>query len=415
MSTLRWIGGASPVAQVQSWTFSGTWIIGETITVTIGSKVWTWTVDNATIATLLADLVTAYNVLSASVYPELLEQTASNDSTHFILTADVAGKPFISTISTNSAAGTINGGASSTGTTTTASSGPNDWSTSKNWSTGAVPTTGDTVNLDYAADDIKYGLAQSGLTLAALNIFSTFTGTLGLSKTNTDATDYPEYRQDYLQIGATLCNIGTGPGAGSQRIKHDAGSVACAWTVTNSSNGIETDLEAVILKGTSASNTLTVTKGSVGVAVFGGEAANISGGVNIGYQGSQTSDSQVRLASGVTLASVSQSGGQVTINSACTLTMTSGTTTIAGSGATTATVEGGTLIYNGSGNPTLTIGQSGFVDFNQAKTALTLGATIISYAYPGFQDSAKRIASLAVQYKGVDVEPFGFDVTLTRS
>ncbi len=418
MAVLRWIGGAAPIAQVRAWTIAGTWVVGETVTITIGSKQYVYTLASATIATWLAALVAVYNALSATTYPELLELTATNTSTTFVLTANTAGKPFAMTFSTNSGAGTINGSSSSAGTETTANSGPNDWGTAKNWltttGTNVVPVSTDTVNLDYSDDDIKYGLAQSAVTLTALNIASTFTGTLGLPKFNNDGVEYPEYRTDYLQIGATTVNIGTGQGQGSQRIKHDAGSVACTWTVLNSSNGAETDLEAVLLKGTNAANVLSVVKGSVGVAVFGGEAANLSGALNVGYQTSLTSDSQVRTGLGVTLGTINQSGGQLVVNTACTLNMSNGNTTVNGTGATTATVQGGVLVYNSSGTLTGVVGQGGFIDMDQVQTPFTVATPLVLYNFPGFQDTFKRAGAIVCDYKQVNVPPFGINVRLTR-
>jgi len=100
-------------------------------------------------------------------------------------------------------------------TATTANSGPNNWDVAANWNNNTAPVTSDTVYISDTDVSILYGLDQSAVTLAALHIEQTFTGFIGLPRTNTDGTSsYFEYRDSYLQIGATLLNIGDKEGDG---------------------------------------------------------------------------------------------------------------------------------------------------------------------------------------------------------
>lgn len=146
MASISWTGGAPAVQQVQSFAFGGVWETDDYIKLTIGSKTVYVVAGSATTNTVIDNVVTAWNLLSASVYPEFAEITASRSSSNLILTADTAGKPFTCTItpleSDLSAAGanTIGGGTSATtGTVSTASSGPNDVSVAANWSGNAIP------------------------------------------------------------------------------------------------------------------------------------------------------------------------------------------------------------------------------------------------------------------------------------
>lgn len=146
MASIYWTGGAPAVAQVQSFAFAGTWETDDYIKITIGSKTVYVVAGSATTTTVIDNVVTAWNALSSSVYPEFAEITASRSSSNLLLTADTAGKPFTATLtpleSDLSAAGanTIGGGTTATtGTVSTATSGPYDVSIAANWSGGAIP------------------------------------------------------------------------------------------------------------------------------------------------------------------------------------------------------------------------------------------------------------------------------------
>ena len=488
-NTLRWVGGAAPVAQIQTFTFGGTWLAADIVTLACGELSIPFVVGSTTIATFLATLQAAINALAVGTYPEIAEATVANTSTTLVFTANTAGYPFTFTLATNSSSGTI------VGATTTPSSGPLDWSTPQNWTGGksgvitgatnampisitstahgllssdqititnvagntaangiwnitkidantftlvgssgngtytsstgnwaACPTAGDTFNIDNSSDNIMFGLNQSLLgVLVAGNIYSSFTGTLGLPKINQNGTPYPEYRPDYLQINVTTLTIGIGPGQGSGRIKHDAGSATTTWNVYNASTGLDQGIEAVLLKGTSSSNSLNVTYGTVGVAIFGGEAANLSGGYSIGYTTSPSSDVAARFGAGVTLAAGTQTGGTLILASAIgtSHTQTGGVCTFNGSGAAAQlTISAGTFIYNSTGTigGNTVVGAGGFLDFDQMPPAAAVTVTnpIVCYTFPGFQDNGKRTGAIVVDYKQISVTGWGWNVRQTR-
>jgi hypothetical protein len=416
MASTRWQGNARAQAQVTGWLFGGAWIVGETVTVTIGTKAWTYTLTSGTIATFLPLLATAYNALAGTSYPEMAEQTASSDSTHFILTADTAGKPFTAVLSTNSAAGTIGAGAD-----TTASAGPNDVSTAANYSGAAVPGNGDTLNIDPdATSDLRYGLA----TLAAVTgLTINYTGAVkvGLPPTNADGTAYPEYRQTYLQTAGGTVNVGattTGQAIqGGDRFKHDGGSTQTTWNVYLTGFGQDSNLEAVLLKGTHASNVLNVVgQSQVGVAVFGGEVATL---LNLRVTGQ---NAYVRCGSGVTLGTVTNDGGTLELNSAVgtALNHDAGTTTINGSGAVAQlTGLGGVVAYNTSGTlgGTTQLHNGCLLSFAGDSRAKTVTNAVKSYSAGNVYDPLKVAASLAVNYYGSvpDAAGFGPNCKVTRA
>jgi hypothetical protein len=368
VSNIVWIGGAAAVAQQQTWVLSDTWEANDVIRVTVGQKVYDFTAGSTTIATIVTTLVAAYNALDSDDYPEFAEMTAEvgASSATFKLTADEAGVPFTATLtpleSDLSGSGTqlIEGGLiATTGTALVASAGPNDWSTAKNWSGGAVPGA-DSVYFENSDDDVKYGLAQSGVTLALLELRASFTGTIGLPLQNADATEYPEYRARHLAISATILNVGDGPGDGSGRLLINVGTNACTLTVYGTGGGPDEDQEALQWKGTHAANVVNVLAGEVAIAGFATETAVVAT-MRLGYEDSQDSDAVVRCGAGVTLTTITMNGGVLEINSAfTTLTKHAGSLTTLGGGAiTTLNHHAGSWDFRSTGTVTTYIGGPG--------------------------------------------------------
>ncbi len=340
-STISWKSGAPAIAQINTWTFATAGSIGDVITVTIGSKSWTYTTTSATISVFLPLFLNAINALASSVYPEFAEITWTNPTASTIIgTSKTAGKPFTATLATNSAGTTINGGASSTGTATLVSSGPYDASTAANWSGGVVPVTGDTVIIDREGTRIYWGLNQSGVVAASRRIV-TQDCIIGLPKINTDGPAYPEYRPDYWQMTATLDYLNTASG----RIKLNQGTGQTTFTQDMSGSGIETNVPAVLLCGSHASNVWNF---------FGGQASLQQ------FQGDAFTANVLRLDAGTTITcgpnavlnTINNFGGNLLVNGAIVTALNhpgtgAAKTQIEGSGAVAQiTLQGGSCIYD---------------------------------------------------------------------
>ena len=367
MATAIWKGDAQPIAQVTRCTVGGTIEANDNFTVTVGSKSVTVVAGSTSAAAVAANLVATWNALGATLYPEFAAITASDaGSGAFDLTAITPGVPFTVTLSTTESGGGAADAQTFTQTTTTPASGGAFWSVAANWSTGAVPVTGDDVIIQNSANSILYGLDQSSVTLASLTIDQSFTGTIGLARTNPGG--YVEYREQYLKIGATTIAIGRGDGAGSGRIKLNTLAVQTTISVLDSGAPAENGLKAVLWKGTHASNAVRVTKGSFGAAHFAGETATLAT-LKEGYRNNVTSDSDVRLGTGCTLSAcaITKLGGALEINSSfSSLTQAGGETVILAGAPGTLTIGGGAVRYKSSGNyTTATMGGGGELDFRQ--------------------------------------------------
>lgn len=313
---------------------------------------------SATTNTVVDNCVTALN---ASEIPEFAEITWSRSSSSLVATADTAGVPFSVSITTTETGGgaadaqTIDGGATSTGTNSTASSGPYDINVAANWSGAALPTTGDDIICANTNSPMLYNLdALDAETFASFTVAETV-GTnfrIGLPRNNTGTSGsgsvgYVEYRPTYFAAGITALNIAGGQG----RLKFDTLAVQTTVNVTDAGPSAETGIPTVLWNGTNASNVLNVVKGSVGAGFFG-DATTIAT-LNESYKSNQSGDATVVCGSACTLTTINKTGGNLTINSnVTTLTNNAGETIIAAGAPTTINAYGGQVRDRSTGTRT---------------------------------------------------------------
>jgi hypothetical protein len=375
MADVRWLGLATAVAQVDTFTPENV-EIGDIFTLTAtgidGSTfAVSFTATATTVANVTAGITSAWNLTDNALTNPM---TAVDNTTDVTLTADTAGVAF------SVASTAVNGGATDDQTftrgATTASSGPLHWDTAANWSTGIVPgnAASQDVFIEDFATDILYGLDQSGIanTLASLNFGATFTGKLGPNGATGVAGDY-------LQIKATTLNIGqhfgSGTPLGSGRIKIDLGATASTVNIFRTASPFDTTKPSVRLKAASASTNVTVHRGSVGIAFESGETSTV-GTVGVRWVATRSTDSDVFIGDGVTITTLEQTAGTCLLRAAVTTaTITGGTFSTAGVGAiTTLNVSGGTVTTTGTAAATIGTANvtGGSVFFNSLGTITAL-------------------------------------------
>ncbi len=393
MAIRRWLGNALAIAQKQTITIAGTWVANDTVTVTCNGldlvlTVGT-TVTTAQIATELAaalgstssTLGTGYSVNERG--PNIAEfrefvsgDTAPSASGSVVtLTGKTKGKPFTVTVSKSSTSGTVST------TTSTSATGPNHFDNADNWSGSAVPVDSDDIVFDSGSVSCLYGLSQGSLTPATITISLGYTGKIGLASINVDDSvyTYREYRERYLVLCAsadsinTVVTIGGGEGIGSNRINLDCNTGQVTIAVVGSGSTEISGLPSVFLKGTHASNVVSVSRGLVGIAVLAGESMTVST-LSVGYKTNQASDSTVMVGSGATLTTVNQSGGLLYTSTAITTQNLSGGEWIHLAGAiTTANIDGGVCRYQSTSTLTTAIvGGGGELDFRQDPRSRTV-------------------------------------------
>jgi hypothetical protein len=392
--TLIWRGDAAAVAQVNTLCIAGTVAAGDTLKMTIGSKTLSVLAGATNTHAVANTVASAWNLLTQTQAPEFFEVTALCTTGGVLtLTAKTAGKPFTCVVTNTDLASddlVFNSNI------TTANAGPNDVSSVNNWyvsgiNAAGLPITGDTLVFENGSVSALYGLNTfASNTMAALHVSQSFSGYIGLPRTNgTGTSAYSEYRTQYLQVGATIWDVGLGEGSGSGRIKLDCSNATYTGTVYNAGSQAESYVPSVLLLGTNTHNTLTVLKGTVGVEYFAGELSVNTGAsaintTKIGYVSSVVGDANVWIGSGVVLNSggstIVKSGGQLTFGSnALSFTQYDGTTTVQGSAAITAATVGGTLIDQSSGTiGTLTMLAKGMYDHSKSMVAKTVSAFVMN-------------------------------------
>ncbi len=270
MSSITFLGSAPSVAKQKTATPANVGV-GDIFTLTINGKSVSFTAAAATVANVTAGLTTAWNT---STIAEFMEVTATDMTTHVLLTADTAGNDFEVTSSTT------DGNASNTQTltmaTTVANSSPTDISVAANYSGGALPANGDTLYFDGSVSNVSANQGLSALnavTLAGLYVLNGYSGDIG--RVGYNASGYNEYRTRELTVGATLLQVDTDK---IRLFRINNGSVQTAATFNQSGETKEQGLQALQWRGTHASNVVNVTGDAVslGIGQIGGSIATVA-------------------------------------------------------------------------------------------------------------------------------------------
>ncbi len=358
MTLVRFRGDAPAVAQVDTIEVDG-YDGATTYILTIGGKTVSVVGDTDAETTAVA-LAAAWNaseiVEFARVTANAFSGTTPLDT--ITLTADTAGMPFVVSESTSG------GGGSMVQVNVTVSSGPNHADTVANWEPSGLPGDEDDVLFSGTSTSCLYGLDTSDWPAGpplwnSLTIKASYTGRIGLPEFASSG-DY-EYREDFFVIafhttGDEYISIGEGSGVGSGRIKLSVANMTTNMRIDVHSTGSRSDTtKPPVLLGTgtqSASTTLSVNSGDVGVAVlFDGFA--VIDVINV-----ESSSANVEIgAVDVTLTTINLTAGTVTtLSNVTTVTMTAGTFVLAGSAAIgTLYVRGGICYYDSDGATTTLI------------------------------------------------------------
>lgn len=335
-------GDAQAVAQESRATPANVQI-GDIFRLICNQKEVAFTATAATAANVTAGLVAAWQ---ASTEPEHVEITATDMTTYVKLTAAL-GVPFTVTSSTTDGGGS--GTQTLTMSTPTAATGPYHWDDADNWTPNGVPANTDDVILQTSEAEIRYGFAQSAVTLATLRQYNSFRGTLGLPDWN--PLGYYEYRATELAIGATEIEIGLGDGEGSGRIKINTGAVQTTINVRRTGAALEGGLASFLWRGTNASNAVNVNDGSVGIGALSGQSATVAT-LRVGT-GSGSGLADVFCGTGVTLTTVVVANGNLLTNSnVTTATILGGQWTHQDGTVTTIEADSGVVRYRSDGTVT---------------------------------------------------------------
>lgn len=369
MATPRWRNNAATaVKQVQTIVITGA--------SSLTTATWTWTLTledgttvtetyqedgSPTVAEIVTGLTDAWN---NSTNPYFQKVTAvESGGTTITLTADTAGVPFTASLADNS-------DGTHTDTATTANVGANDYGLAQNWSTDAVPTTNDDTIVDgdgTSSKSILYGLNQASAAVDTYDVLGNYTGDIG--KFENGVPYYliidPNSLNYYGRGKLALLNVGS----------------ANINVYVESSGVPTTGRRALYLKGSNLA-TVEIGRGNVGIAPLVGETATVAT-LLVNYISNIGGDCDVVVGSGVTLTTLTQSGGKVELNcAATTVTVAAGATlTTQGTGAITTLNLAGTAYLNSTGTiTTLNVYDGGVADFTKDRSARTITTVNL---YPG--------------------------------
>jgi len=251
---------------------------------------------------------------------------------------------------------------------TGASSGA--YSTSGNWSPGAVPQANDDVVIQGAVS-ITSGLDQSAVAIDTFTVLESYTGAIGT------VNEYLE-----IDVDDSFLYYSTG---GPSYIDIAGNAISPQIFNTKAFAGGDYGLYLKGGTGGTAVTSLTVHKGAVHVNEHGG-GTNTSSftTINVGFVNNQSSDSKVLIAPGTTVTNLNISGGEVELQVAAgTINMLAGVLTTTGSGAiTTLNLRGGAAYPKSNGVITSLNASDGTIDFTRDSAAKVVtnfnadGATI---------------------------------------
>ena len=415
MANEIWIGAAQDVAQVVNCTVGGTWATADILRCTIGGQAFIdVTVGTASattdVAAILANAINASDLTSpladesytmaGQASGEFLDVIASVSGSTVILTSSIAGVDFTATFSVvSSTSGTF--GAVST---PTAATGKNWFDNTANWESGSVPGSGDVAVFANGSVDCIRGL-DTPAALAGVTRLGSYTGNIGLAKTNKTRTGYPypEYRNRFLDVpsAAAVIRIGDGSGTNTGRTCINNGSTTAFYYVNDTAKQRD-GLNPIELVSTTGGSEFYITKGDVDIGERYGLSADIEH-IRV-YGGNVRVDGVVALASELIVA-----GGVVETHMALTnFTLdleVKGGKLIHHDGACPAiVVSGGTLDYRSDGALTsVTVLPGGALTFDGDSRTKTV-TDILLHDSAKFSDE-KGVAIPSGDYHFVQTRP----------
>lgn len=418
MATVRWLGAAQDIQQVDTYEFTDTWAAGDTVSWEINSKVLTLTVDTADTETIaleakamflaktpIAGLVgSETRNFGSQQIPEFIElDTLYGVSVSgSILTLKWTAGVEVTIVSSVATAGD----GDVTHVAATAATGKNFFDNGDNWEGGSVPNAGDTILFDQGSVDVKYALDNATLDLNLVRK-NGYKGNIGLLPNN--PLGYVEYRDRYLSLpitatsgtqvhsigqltssvtpkGFTFIDLGTNDGSSMTVLAYD--------TQPFDENSVGHALQIV---GGQTSR-ITISGGSVGIGLD--LTANQTEVYALYVSPGGTSSPVVRLgdncACHASALPIEQSGGTLVLD---TITSPPGAIIFDGKCHLNGTSNYGDLfihnggeVYRNAGSVTdITIYEGGVFDTTQANTDTTTGAMVF---YKGFvfRDPNDRLA-----------------------
>ena len=274
MAQKSFVNNAAATKQQYAITMTGTFVAGETITITMNSKTLVVTIGTLVTLTQVATTVkeawqsSTFTDTTASCVPqgggtsigEFSTMTATSSAGVVTILGDTAGVPHtISSASDTSASGTA------TLTTIVTATGPKFADNVLNWLDGSLPVSTDDIIIN-GPFQMLYGFAAfSAVVPASITIGERCGATTQIGLPFLNAAGYNEYRTPEWSIGPVLLNVRGAAGL----VKINCGSTICTANIYGSGTSLETGFAPIQLRGTHASNSIHVHGGNASIAARG--------------------------------------------------------------------------------------------------------------------------------------------------
>ena len=281
MTQKSFVNNAAATKQQHALTMTGTFVAGETITITMNSKTLMVTIGTLVTLTQVATTVkeawqsSTFTDTTASCVPqgggtsigEFSTMTATSSAGVVTILGDTAGVPHtISSASDTSASGTA------TLTTIVTATGPKFADNVLNWLDGSLPVSTDDIIIN-GPFQMLYGFAAfSAVVPASITIGERCGATTQIGLPFVNAAGYNEYRTPEWSIGPVLLNVRGAAGL----VKINCGSTICTANIYGSGTSLETGFAPIQLRGTHASNSIHVHGGNASIAARGETATMLT-------------------------------------------------------------------------------------------------------------------------------------------
>lgn len=307
MTQKSFVNNAAATKAQYALTMTGTFVAGETITITMNSKTLVVTIGTLVTLTQVATTVkeawqsSTFTDTTASCLPqgggtsvgEMSTMTATSSAGVVTILGDTAGVPHtISSASDTSASGTA------TLTTIVTASGPKFADNVLNWLDGSLPVDGDDIIIN-GPFQVLYGFAAfSGVQPASITIGDRCGATTQIGLPFVNSAGYNEYRTPEWSIGPVLLNVRGAAGL----VKINCGTDVCTANIYGSGTSLESSFAPIQIRGTHASNVVNAYGGNTSVAARGETATVLTA--------RQTGAGRLLLGNAVTFTNLS---GNITL------------------------------------------------------------------------------------------------------
>lgn len=293
-----------------------------------------------------------------------------------------------------------------------AGTGPHHFDNAANWSTGTIPADNDIIVFKDGAIDCRYNLSQSAITPLSVDVYKSFTGTIGLPEVRADGSR--ETLARYLRLGnaadgvsSTNVNIGLGEegtGEGPSVVRLDFGDQPINAFVRYSQFGSTNRCVSVI--GTAATNKAYVTLGDVAFGLYPDDSVTLAELHLLPEASEQSGDSlRVTTGDGATISMLMQQGGVVELaKPASYITVLGGVCTVSGTGKpNTVEVANGNVIWRSSGD----LGKSGTI----SAVSISSGVATVTSNGHGLASGDRVYIRGVGGITGLDGRTFAVEVT----